>query len=119
MDLCPLLLTAALTYTGPDMEARWARAWICTCGCSSRWMARRPGVDNLAGPPDIDRNTVVVFTSEHGEYAGSHGLRGKGAAAYEESSGFRCSFATRPAAHPEPGGARSSSPRASTWLRYC
>lgn len=35
--------------------------------------------------PDIDSNTVVVFTSDHGEYAGSHGLRGKGAAVYDES----------------------------------
>jgi arylsulfatase A-like enzyme len=30
-------------------------------------------------------NTVVVFLSDHGEYAGSHGMRTKGFAAYEES----------------------------------
>ena len=30
-------------------------------------------------------NTVIIFTSDHGEYAGSHGLHGKGSAAYEES----------------------------------
>jgi hypothetical protein len=42
-------------------------------------------LDKLASRPEIDRNTVVVFTSDHGEYAGSHGLRGKGAAAYEEA----------------------------------
>ena len=30
-------------------------------------------------------NTVIVFTSDHGEYGGSHGLRGKGAGAYEEA----------------------------------
>ena len=29
--------------------------------------------------------TVVIFTSDHGEMAGSHGLRGKGPFAYEES----------------------------------
>ena len=29
-------------------------------------------------------NTVIVFTSDHGEYGSSHGLRGKGAGAYEE-----------------------------------
>ena len=28
---------------------------------------------------------MVVFTSDHGEYGGSHGLRGKGAGAYEEA----------------------------------
>jgi arylsulfatase A-like enzyme len=26
----------------------------------------------------------VLFTSDHGEYGGSHGLRGKGAAVYDE-----------------------------------
>jgi arylsulfatase A-like enzyme len=29
-------------------------------------------------------NTVVIFTSDHGEYGSSHGLRGKGAGVYEE-----------------------------------
>jgi hypothetical protein len=42
-------------------------------------------LDKLASRPEIDRNTVVVFTSDHGEFGGSHGLRGKGAAAYDES----------------------------------
>lgn len=31
-------------------------------------------------------NTIVVFTSDHGEYAGAHGLHGKGFTAYEEST---------------------------------
>jgi arylsulfatase A-like enzyme len=39
----------------------------------------------LAAQPAVRANTVVVFTSDHGEYGGSHGLRGKGAAAYEEA----------------------------------
>jgi arylsulfatase A-like enzyme len=30
-------------------------------------------------------NTIVVFTSDHGEYGGAHGLRGKAFSAYEES----------------------------------
>lgn len=30
-------------------------------------------------------NTIVVFTSDHGEAAGAHGLRGKGPFAYEET----------------------------------
>jgi arylsulfatase A-like enzyme len=38
----------------------------------------------LQSRPEVAENTVVVFTSDHGEYAGAHGLRGKGAAAYEE-----------------------------------
>ena len=38
----------------------------------------------LARAPAVERNTVVIFTSDHGEYGGSHGLRGKGAAVYDE-----------------------------------
>lgn len=38
-------------------------------------------IDDLA----LDRNTVVIFTSDHGEMAGAHGLRGKGPFAYQEA----------------------------------
>ena len=46
-----------------------------SAGCSPRWRATRACIEN----------TVVVFTSDHGEYGGSHGLRGKGAGVYEEA----------------------------------
>lgn len=36
-------------------------------------------------PPALRDDTVVVFLSDHGEYAGSHGLQGKGFTAYEET----------------------------------
>jgi arylsulfatase A-like enzyme len=39
----------------------------------------------LESRPDVAANTVVVFTSDHGEYGASHGLRGKGGGAYEEA----------------------------------
>ena len=39
----------------------------------------------LNSRPEVAANTVIVFTSDHGEYGGSHGLRGKGAGAYEEA----------------------------------
>jgi arylsulfatase A-like enzyme len=39
----------------------------------------------LASRPEVLANTVIVFTSDHGEYGGSHGLRGKGAGAYDEA----------------------------------
>jgi arylsulfatase A-like enzyme len=34
----------------------------------------------------LDENTIVVFTADHGEMAGAHGLRGKGPFAYGEST---------------------------------
>ena len=39
-------------------------------------------VENI--PPSLAANTVIVFTSDHGEYASSHGMQGKGFTVYEE-----------------------------------
>ena len=41
-------------------------------------------LDALDARPEVAENTIIVFTSDHGEYCGSHGLRGKGAGIYEE-----------------------------------
>ena len=47
-------------------------------------------VDNSIGnfmrslSEDVRQNTIFVFTSDHGEYASSHGLQGKGGTVYEE-----------------------------------
>jgi arylsulfatase A-like enzyme len=43
-------------------------------------------LDALASRPDVAANTVIVFSSDHGEYAASHGLRGKGAGAMRRGS---------------------------------
>ena len=42
-------------------------------------------LQTLESRPDVAANTVILFTSDHGEYGASHGLRGKGASAYEEA----------------------------------
>lgn len=47
-------------------------------------------LDSLNSATDSDGNsladnTIIVFTADHGEYGGSHGLRNKGFAVYEES----------------------------------
>lgn len=36
-------------------------------------------------PQDIRDNTIVILTSDHGEYAGAHGLQGKAGAVYDEA----------------------------------
>ena len=103
------LMTGALAYSGPEAAAQWAR-----CLDMYLWLQQQVDaqigrvLDTLATRPDVDRNTVVVFTSDHGEYAGSHGLRGKGAAVYEE--GIRVPLYVRdPFGHltPTPGGVRN------------
>jgi uncharacterized sulfatase len=35
-------------------------------------------------PDEVRQNAIFVFTSDHGEYASSHGLQGKGGTVYEE-----------------------------------
>jgi arylsulfatase A-like enzyme len=39
----------------------------------------------LEARSDLVDDTIVIFTADHGEYSGSHGLRAKGGAAYEEA----------------------------------
>jgi arylsulfatase A-like enzyme len=39
---------------------------------------------NLLENSPYAEDTIIVFTSDHGEYGGSHGLRGKSGAVYEE-----------------------------------
>ena len=39
-------------------------------------------LDNL----DITHNTIIIFTADHGEMRGAHGMRNKGQTAYEESN---------------------------------
>ena len=62
----------------------------------------------LESNPRVAANTIVVFTSDHGEYGASHGLRGKGGGAYEEAIRVplivkdprrKLTSAIRPAAH--------------------
>jgi len=36
-------------------------------------------------PDDIAANTIIVFTSDHGDYASAHGLQGKGFSVYRET----------------------------------
>jgi len=40
---------------------------------------------NAPGNAGLKENTVIIFTSDHGELAGSHGLRGKNFCFYEEA----------------------------------
>jgi len=72
-------------FSGPDMHARWLPFL-------DLYVKVQLEVDRLIGRvlrtlerrPDVAARTVILFTSDHGEYGASHGLRGKGAAAYEE-----------------------------------
>ena len=76
----------ALPYSGPDAERRWLPFLDLYVRLQLEVDAQIGAVlDTLASKPHVAANTVVVFTSDHGEYAASHGLRGKGASVYEEA----------------------------------
>jgi arylsulfatase A-like enzyme len=76
----------AVPFTGPEATSTWlgmldlyAKLQLEVDGHIGRIL------DALESRPRVAANTVIVFTSDHGEYGGSHGLRGKGASAYEEA----------------------------------
>ncbi len=73
-------------YTGPEVQQAWQ-------GMLDLYIKLQLEVDEHVGRvldalesrPQVAQNTIVIVTSDHGEYGGSHGLRGKGAGAYEEA----------------------------------
>jgi len=76
----------AVPFTGPEATSTWlgmldlyAKLQLEVDGHIGRIL------DALESRPRVAANTVIVFTSDHGEYGGSHGLLGKGASAYEEA----------------------------------
>jgi arylsulfatase A-like enzyme len=73
-------------FTGPESEGQWL-SFLDLYMKLQREVDRHIGhvLRTLESEPDVAANTVIVFTSDHGEYGASHGLRGKGASAYEEA----------------------------------
>ena len=67
----------------------------CRCGCTSSTSTPSSSARSTCTSARCCRRCTaarrsprtrsIVFTSDHGEYGGSHGLRGKGAGAYEEA----------------------------------
>ncbi|MBW7884963.1 MAG: sulfatase-like hydrolase/transferase [Caldilineaceae bacterium] len=77
----------AMSYTGANAEAAWIKM-LDTYLLLHQYVDQQIGVvlDALDAQPAVKGNTVVIFTCDHGDYCGSHGLRGKGGAVYEEST---------------------------------
>jgi arylsulfatase A-like enzyme len=73
-------------FTGPEVMPVWL-SFLDLYTKLQREVDKLVGhvMATLQSRPEVAANTVVVFTSDHGEYGASHGLRGKGAAAYEEA----------------------------------
>ena len=72
-------------FGGPDALSRWM-GFLDLYAKLQFEVDRHIGrvLEVLHRRPRVAANTVIVFTSDHGEYGASHGLRGKGAGVYEE-----------------------------------
>jgi arylsulfatase A-like enzyme len=75
----------AVPFTGPDVVGTWTR-FLDLYAKLQLEVDRHIGhlLRTLRSRPEVAANTVILFTSDHGEYGASHGLRGKGAGVYEE-----------------------------------
>jgi arylsulfatase A-like enzyme len=73
-------------YSGPEADLIWL-SFLDLYAKLQREVDRHIGavLQTLHSQPRVAENTVIVFSSDHGEYGGSHGLRGKGGGAYEEA----------------------------------
>jgi arylsulfatase A-like enzyme len=91
-------------FTGPEASGKW-REFLDLYMQIQRNVDHHIGrvLHTLQSRPEVAENTVIVFTSDHGEYGSSHGLRGKGASAYEE--GIRVPLLVK-----DPRGVLTSSP---------
>ena len=69
----------------PLEEERWRRFNDFYLNSIRSVDAQLQGILNELDALRLAERTIVVFTADHGEMAGSHGLRGKGPFAYEES----------------------------------
>ncbi len=76
----------AVPFTGPEVQYWWTRM-MDTYLLLQSYVDYQIGsvLAALASAPEVAANTIIIFTSDHGEYCGSHGMRGKGASAYEEA----------------------------------
>jgi arylsulfatase A-like enzyme len=76
----------AVPFSGEEAIGAWS-GLMNTYLLLQAYVDRQIGrvLAKLSSQPRVSGNTVILFTSDHGEYGGSHGMRGKGASAYEEA----------------------------------
>ena len=70
----------------PNDDGRWARLNNYYLNCIQDVDNSILEILNELDDLGIADNTIVIFTADHGELAGAHGLNGKGATAYREQN---------------------------------
>jgi arylsulfatase len=74
-----------LGHIPPD-EARWRRFNDYYINCIRNVDRSVEALLAELQALQLDQNTIVIYTSDHGEMAGAHGLRGKGPFAYQQTN---------------------------------
>lgn len=84
-DIATPQVFGIMLHEGPGFERSWIRMQDLYYELH-RYVDNEIGrvLDALEARPEVAENTIIVFTSDHGEYAAAHGMRGKGAGLYEE-----------------------------------
>lgn len=77
---------AVMVGAVPNEDERWKRLNSYYLNCLKDVDNNVLDILNELDALDIMDNTIVIFTSDHGELCGAHGLSGKGATAYQEQN---------------------------------
>lgn len=76
----------AMVGVVPNEDDRWERLNNYYFNCIKDVDDNIVEILNELDELGISNNTIVIFTADHGELAGAHGLSGKGATAYQEQN---------------------------------
>ncbi|MDX2349026.1 MAG: sulfatase-like hydrolase/transferase [Porticoccus sp.] len=76
----------AMVGVVPDDDKRWQRLNNYYLNCIKDVDNNIDELLNELDELNIADNTIVIFTADHGELSGAHGLTGKGATAYQEQN---------------------------------
>ncbi len=91
-----------LGHIPPDDEARWKRYQDYYFNCIQDMDAHLARLLDELDALGLTENTIIIYTSDHGELGSAHGMRGKGNCAYREQNNVPLVIA-----HPDFEGGRS------------
>jgi arylsulfatase len=75
---------AGLVGRVPNEDARWRRLNNYYLNCTQAVDQHVLDILNELDDLGMANKTIIIFTADHGEHAGAHGLSGKGATGYRE-----------------------------------
>jgi arylsulfatase A-like enzyme len=76
----------ALVGRIPNEDVRWKRHNNYYLNCIQSVDKHLSGIIDELDDQGLADNTIIIYTSDHGELAGAHGINGKGATAYREQN---------------------------------